>query len=130
VTEETLEAIARIAEHHRAREGGHPWNGLSIADLLKVTGYAKARPSITVARLAEWIERHPEVIRSWRMWSDDKRTSGGFSFERRPRGGWRIGSVDAGAKSVRGTPSSACAAYILKELDFWLSVGERPRKAR
>jgi hypothetical protein len=75
--------------------------------------------------LAEAVRAHPELVDQWLLYSDDKRTSGGWGFNKLATQ-W---SVDGGQPRVSdrfSTGAAGCAAFVLRELDFWSNVEELP----
>jgi hypothetical protein len=64
------------------------------------------------------LQRYPELASDWGSFSEDKRTSGGWYIS-----GSEIGQVGA-PKSPVDFPSAleAVADYVVRELDFWVSV--------
>jgi hypothetical protein len=107
--------ICSIA-HDSSRRGA----GRSLRDLLKASDYARHRSSLTVATLAEYLVDRPEVVTQWSMYSDDKRTSGGWYFLERGQG-WTIGRLGPNAVPTDerhyDSAAEACAEFILLELD-------------
>jgi hypothetical protein len=89
------------------------------------------RPQLTAAQLAEHLRADPSLVEQWERYSEDKRTSGGWSFVRFP-GGWALGRLNsdgAGAEErlTQADDAEACAEYILLELDWLAAI--RARKA-
>jgi hypothetical protein len=98
--------------------------GTSLRDLLKASDYARHRSNLTVATLAEHLVDRPEVVTQWAMYSEDKRTNGGWYFLERGQG-WTVGRLGPNAVPTDerhyGSAVEACADFILLELDFWAS---------
>lgn len=120
MSEPELAAVCRIAQEHWCGGGRR-----SLANLLHDTRYAAVRPRLNEAGLAEYVGRYPEVAEKWLEYSENKRTSGGWYLVRTGRN-WVVGRLDARCRrtdelSYAGGPT-ACAAYILRELDFWMTV--------
>jgi hypothetical protein len=118
-----IATICRIA-HDSSLRGA----GISLRELLKASDYRRLRPDITEAAVAEYLADHPEVVTQWSMYSDDKRTRGGWYFL--DDGNlWAVGRV--GPKGARTderkcrSPSDACAHFVLLELDFLASLSDR-----
>ena len=101
--------------------------GLSLQQLLSETRYRELRPHIIPATVVAHVTAHPELVEQWLMYSEDKRTSGGWYFTGEGRE-WELGRLDSRSRRVdqrRHTSSvEACASYILRELDFWADLAE------
>lgn len=114
-----VETVCSIAHDSSGRGAGR-----SLRDLLEASDYARHRPSLTVATLAEYLADRPEVVTQWSMYSDDKRTSGGWYFLGRGQV-WTVGRLGPNAVPTDerhyGSAVDACAEFILLELDFWAS---------
>ena len=124
-TEEEVESIARIAELHSQRApSDHPWAGHSLTDLLELTEYRRVRVDLTEAQLEQWLAARPRAVERWLDWSEDKRTSGGCYVQRSPAGGWQIGSMSSDQQTQYEAATTAVAAYILCELDYWVAPVE------
>jgi hypothetical protein len=76
--------------------------GISLRDALERADYRNLRPRFDASDLIPIIREHPELIQEWLMYSEDKRTSGGFALEN---------------ESAAGV-----ADYVVRELDFWESL--------
>lgn len=100
----------------------------SLRELLAASDYRQLRPDISAAILAEYLADCPEVVTQWSMYSDDKRTSGGwYLLKQGPR--WTVGRLGQHATRTDernyDSPVEACAHYILQELDFWAGLERR-----
>jgi hypothetical protein len=107
-----------------ARDSSGRGAGRSLRDLIKASEYARHRPSLTVATMAEYLVDRPEVVTQWSMYSGDKRTSGGWYFLDHGQG-WTVGRFGPHAAPTDerhyASAVQACAHFILLELDFWAS---------
>ncbi len=72
-SEEQLLPILKI-DHDTSMRG----EGISLKDALKRTRYSDLWPSFVQKDLEKTIKCHPEFILQWIMFSEDKRTSGGW----------------------------------------------------
>jgi hypothetical protein len=74
------------------------------------------RPYFTESDLLRHLKEHPALIEEWLLYSDDKRTDGGWYLSR----DGTIGQVSRPGEEIR-FPSleEAVAAYVVRELDFW-----------
>jgi hypothetical protein len=95
--------------------------GLSLRDALARTNYAAARSHLTAEALLPFIKRHPELMEQWILFSEDKRTDGGWYLTREAE----IGSVFENRRTKFSSQEAAVAEYVLRELDFWLGVGRQ-----
>ena len=95
---------------------------LSLIDLLKGASYTRFRREVTAHELADYLRRHPELVEEWLRYSEDKRTSDGWYFGTNGRRSW-IGQVGPTMPEYFDAPETACAEYILRELD---SMGRWP----
>ena len=124
VSEEAILKVLRIARDH-SRVG----TGESLRDLLGKSGYATLRASLTSSDIKGVLASHPELALDWASFSEDKRTSGGYALVRNgPK--WGIyGRHPDGSPLENPTfddLESACAEYVLLELDFWTQLGSKP----
>jgi hypothetical protein len=83
--------------------------------------YRALRPSIEASQLAAVLEANPALIDEWLAYSEDKRTSLGWGFEATEEAEWLV-STPQGESERFLSPSTACAEYVLRELDFWSSM--------
>jgi hypothetical protein len=109
--------ICRIARDHRAP--GAP----ALRDLIDAAQYRAVRPRLTAATVKSCIDADPRLIDDWLGFSEDKRTAGGWAFQRQTPFGWKVwqpfpeGAGPAPRRFARA--GTACAEYILAELDYW-----------
>lgn len=97
VSRDQLLRILAIGHNMGVRGGG-----LSLHDAIQRSGYRELRKQFSALDLVPLIQAQPELITQWAMYSEDKRTSGGFA--------------------ISETSPEAIADYIVRELDFWASV--------
>jgi hypothetical protein len=120
LSNDQIAEICRFAQDSSSRGAG-----LSIRDLIQRCQYRDLRDHLTEEQLRQHVAAHPELIDQWSMYSGDKRTSGGWYFLREG-GDWVVGRLDGATKrsdeNRYAFPEVACAAYIIKELDFWASL--------
>ena len=108
------DAIAAICEFPAVLKS----SGLSIRETLSAIPYDKVRSNLTVSDLREYLRAHPGTIDSWRRYSADKRTSSGWYLV--SESAWFVGYIgsDRGAAAESfDDPATACATFILRELD-------------
>jgi hypothetical protein len=95
--------------------------GLSVRDALARAHYSDVRPQLSAQAFAELIRQRPRLVQEWDLYSADKRTTGGWYLN--------LARLEIGqfgrAESVRrfGSAEEAVAEYVLRELDFWSTVG-------
>lgn len=91
-------------------------SGISVRDALTQTDYRKLRRGFESHDLVSLVIRHPELVGEWIMYSQDKRTKGGwYLLEER-----EIGQVEKEESRVRfNSIEEAVAEYVVRELDFW-----------
>lgn len=108
-----LAAICRIPEVFYT-------SGASFVDAVRASGYVELRPKLSAADLTAYLDRHPELIGRWLVYSSDKRVPEGWYLLDRPV--WSVGRLGGAEKACvpeRRFESSAeaCAVFILHELD-------------
>ena len=65
------------------------------------------------------LEKYPNLCKEWILYSEDKRTSGGWYIKKNNE----IGQIINPDSRVNfDSLSEAVAEYIVHELDFWISV--------
>lgn len=101
------------------REASMRGEGISLREALARTRYGDLRPSFAPADLVSIIQNYPEVIEEWMLYSEDKRTSGGWYLLR----DGKIGKVgDTESQKSFASLGEAVAEYVVRELDFWVSL--------
>lgn len=120
ISSDDLEGICRIG-HDSSIRG----QGLSLGQLLAETRYGELRGRIDHGSLMQHLVERPELAQQWLMYSEDKRTSGGWYLTTKgPE--WEVGRLDGGSRPIDqsryGSSAEACASYILLELDFWATL--------
>jgi hypothetical protein len=94
---------------------------ISLKEALARTRYKELRPSFAPVDLVSVIQDYPGVTEEWMSYSEDKRTSGGWYLLR----DGMIGKVgDPESERSFASLSEAVAEYVVRELDFWVSVEE------
>ena len=101
--------------------------GLSLREALIRARYAELRPEFEVSSVEALVRKYRSLIDEWALYSDDKRTSGGWYLDVKNRA---IGQVQH-PESVERFESveAAVAQYVVRELDFWHSLGMPPNKS-
>lgn len=118
-----VERICHIARDFR-RPGAE-----SLRALVETSSYRAVRPDLDIARLERAVEADPRLVDDWLRYSEDKRTSGGWAFYADGANGWVVEQPfpETGTAVVRNheKAATACADYILTELDYWCDVDDR-----
>jgi hypothetical protein len=94
--------------------------GISLREALHRTQYRDCRGAgLQEADLLHLLRTHPVLIVDWIEYSEDKRTSEGWYILRNGE----IGQVDQATARIRfASIDEAVAAYVVRELDFWVNV--------
>ena len=100
----TLQEILNVANAVSSRG-----KGISMHQALSQLEYKKIRAEVSSEKLVPMIEKSPSIIEDWILFSEDKRTEGGYALERE--------KIEQ--HSVK-EQAEITVNYILKELDFWV----------
>ena len=93
--------------------------GISLGEALHRTNYKELRNSFGPKDLLPLLKKYPNLCKEWILYSDDKRTSGGWYLKENGE----IGQVtNPGSQVNFDLLSEAVAEYIVRELDFWINV--------
>ncbi|MHB0914767.1 MAG: hypothetical protein ACYC5A_04920 [Thermoleophilia bacterium] len=113
-TQDTLLAILRIG--HEASIRGE---GISLRAALSRTDYVNARKHFGAQDLVPVIQAHGELARQWLMYSEDKRTTGGWYVTE----AGEVGRLEDSESVERfGSIQKAVAEYVVRELDYWAAA--------
>ena len=94
--------------------------GISLRDALHRTDYSSVRDRFDAKDLVPLVRANPKFVDQWIAYSEDKRTSGGWWICLDPPS---IGQVKASGSSIPfKTADEAIAEYVVRELDFWVTV--------
>jgi hypothetical protein len=94
--------------------------GISLREALRQTDYADVRASFGPAELLPLLRENPDLVDQWIMYSQDKRTSGGWYLGESK---CEVGRLDTGESFCFTALDEAVAQYVVRELDFWSEVG-------
>jgi len=97
--------------------------GLSLQDALQACQYLRMRSSFDAEDLLPLIREDQTIARQWILYSDDKRTAGGWYLLEETREVGVLGEPKE--SSVYQSIGEAVAQYVVHELDFWSNY---PRK--
>ena len=93
--------------------------GISLVEALNRNRYKEVRASFNSTDLLPIIQEYPELVFQWVMYSEDKRTSGGYYLLE----SGVIGQVDPVFSAERfDSLQKAVAEYVIRELDFWAKL--------
>ncbi len=109
----------------------------SILDLLKSSGYLESHEAITEQHLLAYLQANRDLIRSWIIYSENRRTSCGYYFlgpDNTPdQGGhWVIGYYPGRKEEHFSDGPTACARFVKLEAENlrYFIEGGPPIKAR
>ena len=109
-----LLAILRIGDDTSMRG-----EGVSLKQVLTRVDYVATRKQFEPQDLVPLIQAHQELIGQWLMYSEDKRTSGGWYITK----AGVVGRVDDPNNTMHfETIEEAVSEYVVRELDFWAAV--------
>ena len=107
---EALRAILDVA-HATSLRG----EGISLKNAIARSGYCDVRPTIGPGDLLDVLLHEPDLVHQWILYSEDKRTSGGWYVLRTAE----VGRLEPKVLEHFDSLSRAVAEFILRELDFW-----------
>lgn len=93
--------------------------GVSLRTALDRVNYSDLRNKFDAAIFRRIIKERPYYVEEWLMYSEDKRTDGGWWLEDKIPS---IGNLETGEERIFGTVEEATAEYIIRELDFWSNL--------
>jgi hypothetical protein len=114
ITKENLLGILQIGHVTSIRSS----EGLSLRDAMSRARYSELRPYFDSADLLPHPREHPDLLKQWILYSEDKRTSGGWWVTETGEVG-RLGDPNT---TKFETLDQAVAAYVIRELDYWAQV--------
>ncbi len=112
--DEKLLAILRIG-HDTSMRG----EGMSLSQALSRVGYVETRSQFGTQDLLPLIQTHLEFVEQWIMYSEDKRTSGGWYVTEVGN----VGQIENPKSEMHFiSMEEAVAEYVVRELDYWATV--------
>jgi len=97
--------------------------GISLRDALKRVNYFALQDRFNASDLLPLIHQNPSLIEEWVMYSDDKRTDGGWWLSEDPL---FIGNLKSRSEKLFfDSIEQAVAEYVKRELDFWANLNRR-----
>jgi hypothetical protein len=93
--------------------------GVSLRQALSRVDYLETRRQLVPQDLVPLLRARRELIDQWIMYSEDKRTSGGWYVTE----AGEVGQVDdPNSRMCFASVEEAVAEYVVRELDFWATV--------
>ncbi|MHC5058728.1 MAG: hypothetical protein ACYTKD_29065 [Planctomycetota bacterium] len=110
-----LDKILRIA-HETSMRGA----GLSLMQALAESGYSEARRELQARDFLPLLQANSQYLAQWVLFSEDKRTSGGWYLIEDPP---EIGRLHHSEDTIRfATLEEAVAEFVVHELDSCMSI--------
>ena len=109
----TVEAVCRLVVDFRVL------GNVSAVDLVVMSGYQSAADRITVDRVTECLNAHPDWVEAWLMWSQDQRSSPAWWVAARSTSGYEVGYHDPRLKRQRppfvfDDKVRACGEFVVR----------------
>ena len=93
----------------------------SPREIYERTGYARYYASITQERVIDLLRTKPRLVDEWLMFSEDKRCTPAWFFEKRPEKMWRVGYIDRNGSTIHEVmfddSINACALIVRMEME-------------
>jgi len=114
--DEIVASVILIPRKHYA------FGNVSMYSLLASSGYLEFPEDISEEDILQGLQLHPECIQDWRVYSEDKRTTGWYLMEPR-EGRFGVGFIpstgDIGVDPLMYSDEArACAAFIILEIKY------------
>lgn len=92
---------------------------VSIYDLLQQTGYSKVAENISEQDIYQELAKNPDFVDDWLVYSEDKRTTGGWYFKKGDKNKYLVGCVDETGvtETEYADKIKACAKFVKQELN-------------
>jgi hypothetical protein len=94
---------------------------VSIFELIKETGYFQMHDQILEQNIREELNRHPEYVKEWLNYSEDKRSDSGYYFKQDDRDNYVVGYYDKKnrkqPKRIYTNQIEACASFVKNEIE-------------
>ena len=122
----TTEAVCNTARDFERR------CNVSMIALLKESGYLENFNEVTEARILEYLQQHPDLVGTWVLYSENKRTDGGWYIltprdSQIPPNVWAVGFYPAEETREFPDGASACAFFVKQEVE---SIRGNTKKTR
>jgi hypothetical protein len=93
----------------------------SMLQLVTESGVARFPLALAVEPIATYITAHPRVVDEWLRWSENKRVSSGWYFNRRTNG-FEIAYHPDGELLKINDPHLACAEFVVREVRSIMAI--------
>ena len=117
---DTTSAICTLPIRFRA-------GNVSAAQLVLESGLVENPKALTRVAVASFLAARPDVMESWLLWSQDKRTSSGWYLSSEGTG-FVVGYYPGGPQTTFRTMIDACSEFILLEAES-IAVDLRSNKS-
>ena len=112
----------------------HDLGNVSVYALLAESGYLDSSEDITEEAILQGLHAQPECIQDWRIFSEDKRTTGWYLMEP-VNGCYGVGYIPPKGQAriadlKYSDEASACAAFIKREIENIRIVVSRAESRR
>ena len=85
----------------------------SMYKLLECSGYLEAPETLTRENIMNVLQRNPQLVHDWWLWSGDQRPPEGWCFDESTDHSYRVYCYPQGESIVLSDRIGACAQYIL-----------------
>lgn len=112
---DTIISIVNLPEKFNNSE-----NNKSIYSLLKETGYFELHSQINEDDIGKALAKHPTYINQWLQWSEDKRSSSGWYFQKNDSHNYIVSYFPTNEnfeQTIYSNIRNACAAFIKREIE-------------
>jgi hypothetical protein len=99
---------------------------VSAYSLLLDSGYCETHNQITESAIHEELIKRPECVGEWLNFSEEKRTSTGWYFQKGSKS-YQVGYFPNGQLVDYVDKITACAAFIKREIENIRTEGKEPR---
>lgn len=91
-------------------------DNVSAAQLVLESGLVEDPEALTRAAVVSFLAAHPDVMKGWLLWSQNKRTSSGWYLSSEETG-FTVGFFPGGPKTLYRNMIDACSEFILLEAE-------------
>lgn len=89
--------------------------GISLVEALKRSNYSELRKSLSEENLTSALKANPPFVQEWLVYSENKRTTGGYYLSNRV-----VGNLHSKVEKYSfENDEEAVAKFIILELDYW-----------
>jgi hypothetical protein len=116
-----IESICRLPDKFRSE-------GKSILQIVSESGIEDSPSALTVKNIVPCLVAHPELVDKWLGWSADNRSSPSWYFREARVIGYEVGYYPDGEVLKFVKRERACAEFIIRKVQTYLSHIEKFRK--